>query len=178
MNGSLGKVVGYCKAIEAYESDNIYVGVRADLNSLSRKGGRKRKGSTSKKEQEELDKWLSDTRRRWPIVRFFRGSSRDETVDVLCVPHIFTAMSPSGVPEAYRTQVSFYIVYTSDPCRVTFIQQVPLTLGYAYSIHKAQGQTLERVRIDLAQAFADGQCKYIPHRQEVHSRYLACIPAM
>lgn len=34
--------------------------------------------------------------------------------------------------------------------------QVPLILGWALSIHKAQGQTLERVKVDLDHVFEMG----------------------
>lgn len=36
-------------------------------------------------------------------------------------------------------------------------RQIPLRLAYALSIHKAQGSTIDKVRVHLAKCFADGQ---------------------
>ena len=56
----------------------------------------------------------------------------------LCVPLSFEAVTAEGSVEAVR-------------------EQVPLILAWALSIHKSQGQTLDRVRVDLTRIFEKGQ---------------------
>jgi ATP-dependent DNA helicase PIF1 len=63
---------------------------------------------------------------------FTNGSQR------LCVPEEFTVNGALGNVEASRTQV-------------------PLILAWALSVHKSQGQTLQRVRVDLRNTFEKGQ---------------------
>ncbi len=48
----------------------------------------------------------------------------------------------------------------------TFIQQFPLRLAYAMTIHKAQGQTFKYVNIDASSCFASGQLYVAASRAE------------
>ncbi|KAF7367214.1 ATP-dependent DNA helicase PIF1 [Mycena sanguinolenta] len=68
----------------------------------------------------------------WPLVRYTNGE------EVLMIPQEFTINNADGGMEARRTQV-------------------PLILAWALSVHKSQGQTLERVKVDLKQTFEKGQ---------------------
>ncbi|KAF8139878.1 hypothetical protein EV363DRAFT_1151927 [Boletus edulis] len=67
-----------------------------------------------------------------PVVRFTNGR------ELLCVPVDFTVDNASGETEAKR-------------------RQIPLILAWALSVHKSQGQTLERVKVDLGRIFEKGQ---------------------
>jgi hypothetical protein len=83
----------------------------------------------------------------WPLVRFTNGSER------LCVPEEFTVNDAFGNIEASRKQVREHVIATS----ITDFGQVPLILAWALSVHKSQGQTLDRVRVDLRNTFEKGQ---------------------
>lgn len=74
--------------------------------------------------------------KEYPVVRFHAvdGSQRV----LLCVPEEWKAELPNGEVQACR-------------------RQLPLILAWALSIHKAQGQTLERVKVDLGRVFEKGQ---------------------
>jgi len=85
----------------------------------------------SKSEDKELE-CAGKGGTQWPLVRFTNGSER------LCVPEEFTVNDAFGNVEASRTQV-------------------PLILAWALSVHKSQGQTLDRVRVDLRNTFEKGQ---------------------
>ncbi|EKM60775.1 uncharacterized protein PHACADRAFT_246900, partial [Phanerochaete carnosa HHB-10118-sp] len=61
-------------------------------------------GDVERAAREEVERWLN-SERYWPIVRFFIGRSRN-TVDVCCVPQMFTARHASGGIAAFREQVS------------------------------------------------------------------------
>ncbi|KAF9458730.1 hypothetical protein BDZ94DRAFT_1269898, partial [Collybia nuda] len=69
---------------------------------------------------------------KWPMVQFPNGR------ELLCAPLAFSIQGFKGNIEAHRLQV-------------------PLILAWALSIHKSQGQTLARVKVDLGQIFEKGQ---------------------
>lgn len=74
--------------------------------------------------------------RRWPVVRFLLADGT--TRDLLCQPETWKVELPNGEVQASRLQI-------------------PLILAWALSIHKAQGQTLDRVKVDLGKVFEKGQ---------------------
>lgn len=73
---------------------------------------------------------------KYPVVQFMAtdGTSRV----ILCQPEEWKVELPNGEIQAKRTQL-------------------PLILAWALSIHKAQGQTLERVKVNLGRVFEKGQ---------------------
>ncbi|KAK9367319.1 PIF1-like helicase-domain-containing protein [Lipomyces kononenkoae] len=156
VNGSLGRVIGFLNesAYAKYRDDQLReqmdggnssdgdwqpsarVGRRLDerhaddileITSLRERKNRR---------MEELDNDIGDASKKWPLVHFTLpdGSIRD----VLIMTEIWKIELPNGEIQAQRSQV-------------------PLILAWALSIHKAQGQTIERVKVDLGRVFEKGQ---------------------
>lgn len=131
VNGSLGRVVGFMneKMYDIYTENGDLMGAcDGDSAALT-------------KRQEKIralarERAAADTARRWPLVSFSLadGTSRQLLVE----PELWKVELPNGEIQAQRSQI-------------------PLILAWALSIHKAQGQTLERVKVDLGQAFEKGQ---------------------
>jgi len=69
---------------------------------------------------------------RWPVVLFTNGER------LVLPPMEFSVVNYFGIVESKRVQI-------------------PLILAWALSIHKSQGQTLERVKVDLGSIFEKGQ---------------------
>ena len=69
---------------------------------------------------------------KWPVVEFLSDRKR------LIPPHEFTIENVNETTQALRLQV-------------------PLILAWAISIHKSQGQTLQRARVNLGRIFEKGQ---------------------
>ena len=134
VNGSIGKVIAFMdeRMFDIYhdDEDEFQAVQTTDLNEEEMSESRKKLKSLINKDL------AGDTSRKWPLVRFAvaDGSSRD----LLCQRESWKIELPNGEIQASRSQI-------------------PLILAWALSIHKAQGQTLERVRVDLGKIFEKGQ---------------------
>lgn len=139
VNGSLGKVIGFMseETFDSYSAnEDQYMSSQNDgmLKDSSDVGTQ-----TSRESQAAArlrDNLIGATTQKWPVVRFANvdGTSRD----LLCQRESWKVELPNGEVQASRAQV-------------------PLILAWALSIHKAQGQTLERVKVDLGRIFEKGQ---------------------
>jgi ATP-dependent DNA helicase PIF1 len=137
VNGSLGQVIGFMdeKTFELYDKNpELYddgVEGRDEGEDLRAIRSSIKSNYTSKR-----DSALPNSGVEFPLVRFSLpdGTSRD----LLVMREEWKIELPSGEVQAQRSQF-------------------PLILAWALSIHKAQGQTLERVKIDLKRIFEKGQ---------------------
>jgi ATP-dependent DNA helicase PIF1 len=133
VNGSIGRVIGF---MDEGEFDKYCINEDAYKQATD---GILSTQTPSLSKEEMARKRLTDnltTQRKFPLVRFAiaDGTSRD----LLCQPESWKVELPNGEVQASRSQV-------------------PLILAWALSIHKAQGQTLERVKVDLGKVFEKGQ---------------------
>jgi ATP-dependent DNA helicase PIF1 len=133
VNGSIGRVIGF---MDEGEFDRYCINEEAYSQATDGVLGTQAPAMTK---EEMARKRLTDnltTQRKFPLVRFAiaDGTSRD----LLCQPESWKVELPNGEVQASRSQV-------------------PLILAWALSIHKAQGQTLERVKVDLGKVFEKGQ---------------------
>lgn len=127
VNGSLGTVVDFMTESASEQLNTVGTADYSDVDSDTKKRIRKFANA------------LADSKgdsRLYPVVRFHAvdGTQRN----ILCVPEDWKVELPTGEIQASR-------------------KQVPLILAWALSIHKAQGQTLERVKVDLGNVFEKGQ---------------------
>ena len=134
VNGSVGKVIAFMdeKTFDIYheDEDEFQAVEKMDQDDEEMTMSRKKLKALINKDV------AGDTSQKWPLVRFqiADGTSRD----LLCQRESWKIELPNGEIQASRSQI-------------------PLILAWALSIHKAQGQTLERVKVDLGKIFEKGQ---------------------
>lgn len=150
VNGSLGKVIGFMSetTYSLCEHEGIDVDSALDIDAKSAKddpyGFPTLEGEDGDSESVlrkkckilKLRAMSAETTQLWPLVRFTTASGLH--IDRLLTREKWSFEAPDGEVQAYR-------------------RQIPLILAYAISIHKAQGQTLSRVRVDLEKVFERGQ---------------------
>jgi len=133
VNGSLGKVIGFM-------SEQQFDSYSASENDFAAtQGGTIKDDVDDQKKRAHariMENLLGSTSQLWPVVRFTLADST--TRDLLCQRETWKIELPDGEVQASRAQI-------------------PLILAWALSIHKAQGQTLERVKVDLGKVFEKGQ---------------------
>lgn len=144
VNGSLGVIIGfmnektYTYATEGGEAEFDETVLRDspwtsdELAAMEQTPAGKRK--LLKLKSMEVS---AATQRVWPLVRF-KSPNGGQDMTQLMSPESWKIEQPNGDVQAAR-------------------KQVPLILAYAISIHKAQGQTIERVKVDLGKVFEKGQ---------------------
>ena len=128
VNGSLGKVVEFMTIHDALARD---IAIAEQANRPKRTLDPTFL-SLSQQEVRPLTGQVFGRHEVWPLVRF------ETARELLCAPLDFTIEGYMSNIEASR-------------------KQVPLILAWALSIHKSQGQTLTRVKVDLTHTFEKGQ---------------------
>ncbi|KAK8850592.1 hypothetical protein IAR55_004511 [Kwoniella newhampshirensis] len=132
VNGSMGKVLGFAHRALFFQDTSGRWDPFADLEGLDEEERYKK----NKMREIVLAKMSAGGAKPYPVVRFNvpGGGFRD----ILIEPDQFKAELPNGEIQASRSQL-------------------PLILAWAMSIHKSQGQTLDRVKVDLGKVFEKGQ---------------------
>ncbi|PHH60438.1 hypothetical protein CDD81_1650 [Ophiocordyceps australis] len=131
VNGSLGKVIAFSDEKTFEMGDGSHgAGYGSDADDRMSKARRKLQGFSN-----DVDSPVSSGR-KYPVVQFISTSGTPRTI--MCVPEEWKVELPNGEVQAKRNQL-------------------PLILAWSLSIHKAQGQTLERVTVNLGRVFEKGQ---------------------
>lgn len=127
VNGSLGKVIGF-------SDERTFTMGTGEFDEQGSSDLDKARLKLSKYGRREDEAPAGDV--KFPVVQFMATDGSPRVI--LCQPEEWKIELPNGEVQAKRSQL-------------------PLILAWALSIHKAQGQTLERVTVNLGKVFEKGQ---------------------
>ncbi|KAJ1306990.1 hypothetical protein OPQ81_007970 [Rhizoctonia solani] len=115
------------RVVAFYDATEVDIGEKGELIQIYAPEEKKKNAKKQKEQPQGLKKY--------PLVEFRvpRGTRK-----LLVMPETFKVELPNGEVQVSRTQL-------------------PLILSWAMSIHKSQGQTLDRVKVDCGRIFEKGQ---------------------
>lgn len=139
VNGSIGRVVGFM-------SQSDFSGAKTSGKGASSVYDERALGVTSDlsdpvnarkcERLRQLTELHGKSEARWPLVRF---------------------MTPSNLPRYMLVMPESWGIQTQEGDVLASRVQIPLMLAWALSIHKAQGQTLQYLSVNLERIFETGQ---------------------
>ncbi|QRV89316.1 ATP-dependent DNA helicase PIF1 [Ceratobasidium sp. AG-Ba] len=134
VNGSVGRVIDFITPQQARAKEIAIISrfnrkPKSKTDEANKPKPKRKSPQESKREREEREVYELT---RWPLVQYENG------IEALMGPVEFTSETPGGDKQAVR-------------------YQVPLILAWALTVHKSQGQTLSRVKVDLRRTFEKGQ---------------------
>ncbi|CAE6438404.1 unnamed protein product [Rhizoctonia solani] len=136
ITGTVGRVVDFMKPsqVRTYSENNPQWSIVGSIRPPSNEDGNTSAGDTPIPGRTIRTRGAHEVFENveWPLVQFMDGQC------VLMTPTYFTVETRTGAIEVQRLQI-------------------PLVLAWALTVHKSQGQTLERVKIDLRRTFESGQ---------------------
>lgn len=160
VNGSLGRVVGFMndRTFELLTSEGSlddYINGKSEedtqlmgeTTALSRRNARLKAQLAAQA--------AADTSKKWPLVQFVIPDGMPLPPAHLVI--ISNSELRSGTTRQLLVQPEQWKVELPNGEVQASRSQIPLILAWALSIHKAQGQTLERVKVDLGKVFEKGQ---------------------
>lgn len=136
VNGSRGTVIDFMTARDAVKA-GIHLGYISKIPWPTDDMDQGTYEALEAKKKEEYDEILKNPR-PWPVVDFVSFQDPLKAIRVCCYPTEFEVHTAYGGRRAVR-------------------EQVPLIMSWAITMHKSQGQTLHRVKIDLKSVFEHGQ---------------------